>query len=350
MPASRVKINFEKMNNIAHTFEHQAEAVRIEIGNLKQKLGVLQAGDWRGGAADKFYQEMEATVLPCLQRVANALDASASLTTKIGALMKQAEVEAAALFNLRYKVGFLGIGSGAWVGSGVGSPKPGSTGGPAYKADLFSKLPPEVEKIAKQSPTLMTQLQKLQKDKWQIVVSDRPTGNLNEHPTDSQGNLTIPDTKNGADTFADAKIIRIYKDSNHKPENYVDEIAHEVGHAVDNPKFSRPDAAGMTQAKYVHDNVNRALTSEAEAAYNELTVRDEILKDKGPDIGMSGISRGYEIDDYEGTFKNLTHAQAIPKIREVYDQAQQETKEYTDHFNDNWKLYNNGKGKVNTWN
>src|SRR5258708_29889446 len=98
MPLSRIRIDLAKMKGIASTFDHQAEAVRIEIGSLKQKLGLLRAGDWTGSAADKFYREMEAAVLPALQHLAVALETSAQTTAQIAKIMHQTETEVAAIF------------------------------------------------------------------------------------------------------------------------------------------------------------------------------------------------------------------------------------------------------------
>ncbi len=99
MPPSRVRADYEKLAQIAKSFNQQSDTVSQTLNDLKQKMSVLQGKDWIGKGADKFYGEMSSSVLPMLKRLAAALEQSARTTQKISQVMKQAENEAAAILK-----------------------------------------------------------------------------------------------------------------------------------------------------------------------------------------------------------------------------------------------------------
>ncbi len=398
MSAQKIRSDYSRLSEIATTFSRESEQTQQALSNLRTKTETLAGGDWVGSAATKFYTEMNERVLPAFGRLSSALGQAADTTRHISALMKQAESESAQVFRLDGPDGSPTAGAvsaladklggdpsttasmkskpggngdkkggspgGTGAGSGSASPSAGKAGGKAagsagsttpFKAELFSKLPPDVEKIASKSDILMGQLKKLQADGWTVMVSPlpQPGPDLDQIKTDNKGNPILPDTTNAADTFSSHKVLRIYDDPNASPETFVDRIAHEVGHGIDNPKFSRPDAKGMTESKYIQTNLARALKSEGEAVFNELKVRDEIKNNGGPDIGMSDAHLSDNpniINDYLGDFndKKLNHAQIVDKIAQRYDTANSETPGYTQHFKDNWDFFKK-TGKVNDW-
>lgn len=99
MPAPRVRSDFDALQRISGQFKGQADSTRQMQKALKDKMQVLQGKDWVGKGADKFYGEMNGSLLPAVQRLATSFDSASRVTLKISQIMKQAEDDAAALFK-----------------------------------------------------------------------------------------------------------------------------------------------------------------------------------------------------------------------------------------------------------
>jgi len=129
MPAPRVRSDFDALQRISGQFKGQADTIRQMQKALKDKMQVLQGKDWVGKGADKFYGEMNGSLLPAVQRLATALDSAARVTTKISQVMKQAEDDAATLFKGGESEGShdhnkegAGYGEGGFgLGAGIGA-------------------------------------------------------------------------------------------------------------------------------------------------------------------------------------------------------------------------------------
>jgi WXG100 family type VII secretion target len=80
---------------VAQTFSRQLSATQRSVQAIQQKFGVLQGGDWIGQGANAFFQEMQSDVLPALQRLLRALEASERVTKQISGLLRDAEQDAA---------------------------------------------------------------------------------------------------------------------------------------------------------------------------------------------------------------------------------------------------------------
>jgi hypothetical protein len=83
----------------------------------------MQAGDWIGEGATKFYGEMNSSVLPTLNRLVNALEAANRTTAQIQQLMKTAEEEAARVLRAD------ATGAGTTPGGGGAAGGNGATAG-----------------------------------------------------------------------------------------------------------------------------------------------------------------------------------------------------------------------------
>jgi WXG100 family type VII secretion target len=108
----KVRADYELLAEIAQTFEHESRRTRQTLDRLHQDLDVLLEGDWVGKAATAFYQEMIASVLPSLKRLADALEQGGRAARQMSRIMKQAEDDSAALFRLSDRGG-PGDGKGA---------------------------------------------------------------------------------------------------------------------------------------------------------------------------------------------------------------------------------------------
>jgi type VI secretion system secreted protein VgrG len=124
----------------------------------------------------------------------------------------------------------------------------------------------DVDAIAALSPTLEANIAALQAAGWTIKYG--PAGK-------------------GSYTDRAAKVI--YVDSNDKgnPEQVVQTLAHESGHARYTPDPYVPPA-GLTRDQFVQRNADRSLKDEGEATLTNVRVRQEIQSNGGPDIGLAG--------------------------------------------------------------
>lgn len=95
MPARRVRIDHDSLQQVTQAFGRQLSATQRSVQNIQQRLNVLQGGDWIGQGANAFFQEMQSDVLPALNRLLRALEASERVTKQISGLLRDAEQEAA---------------------------------------------------------------------------------------------------------------------------------------------------------------------------------------------------------------------------------------------------------------
>ncbi len=97
----RVRTNHDELKQIATSFGQEAEATARSLALIRRQKDLLQGGDWTGQAARKFYDEMDGSVLPALTRLQRALTRAQQVTQKIGARLRQAEADAAAVLRDR---------------------------------------------------------------------------------------------------------------------------------------------------------------------------------------------------------------------------------------------------------
>ena len=100
MPASKVRADYDALQEIANTFDQHASNSRQSLQRLQQRMETLQNGDWIGKGATAFYQEMNSEVLPSLRRLAAALELANRLIRQASHIMQEAEDEASRLFNI----------------------------------------------------------------------------------------------------------------------------------------------------------------------------------------------------------------------------------------------------------
>jgi len=109
MPAPRVRADYDQLARIAAAFDrHSSETQRL-LKDINQKAHTLENGDWVGRGADAFYREMDSQVLPSLKRLASAFAEGRRTTVQISSVMKQAEDDAARLFQVTAAGGWTGV-------------------------------------------------------------------------------------------------------------------------------------------------------------------------------------------------------------------------------------------------
>lgn len=137
MPARRVRIDHDSLQQVAQTFGRQLSATQRSVQNIQQRLNVLQGGDWIGQGANAFFQEMQSEVLPALNRLLRALETSERVTKQISGLLRDAEQEAANTMRDRGNGGGRGGASGEDMFGDVRAAMAGM-GGSGGGEDMFS--------------------------------------------------------------------------------------------------------------------------------------------------------------------------------------------------------------------
>jgi WXG100 family type VII secretion target len=86
-----VQVNYEEMQNIIKNMKSEQAEVATLLRQTKSKVESLHNNQWVGEAADKFFSEMEGTVLPALNRLENALGTAADVAQKAVNTIQQAD-------------------------------------------------------------------------------------------------------------------------------------------------------------------------------------------------------------------------------------------------------------------
>jgi len=148
-------------------------------------------------------------------------------------------------------------------------PNEGPEATEAHRPATSTKLGSSVDVIAAKSRTLQDNLRRLDDQHWTIRYGDA-----------GKGSYTSRETKT------------IVIDSNEKghPALIVQTLAHESGHALYKP-HAPVSPAGLTRDQYISRNVSYKLKDEGEATLTNAEVRQEILDNGGPDIGIAGVQR-----------------------------------------------------------
>lgn len=105
MPAPRVRADYDTLTRMAQSFTQHAASTRQSLQQMRQRMDVLQGGDWVGQGATAFFREMTSDVLPAFNRLLTSLEQAGQNTKKMSDIMKQAEEDAARFFRLDGVVG-----------------------------------------------------------------------------------------------------------------------------------------------------------------------------------------------------------------------------------------------------
>ena len=92
-------IDYDEMNDIISLFKTREEKILHLLKTTQAKVQDLHNHKWVGKAADKFFIEMEQTVLPALARLAYALGLGAVAAKEIVDTIRQADEKTQSKFN-----------------------------------------------------------------------------------------------------------------------------------------------------------------------------------------------------------------------------------------------------------
>jgi WXG100 family type VII secretion target len=94
-----IQADYDALANLANQFSQEAVSIQQLTRTLSSTVEKLTSDGWKGKAADAFTQEMHQSVLPKLNRLSNALDASAYFLKQASTKISEGEQEAQALFQ-----------------------------------------------------------------------------------------------------------------------------------------------------------------------------------------------------------------------------------------------------------
>jgi len=89
VPPPRDRADYDALGSIALRFLLEGESTGKVANSLDRGLRTLRRGDRFGSGATAYYREMDATVMPSLKRLENALTEAGAVTPQIAQLVRQ---------------------------------------------------------------------------------------------------------------------------------------------------------------------------------------------------------------------------------------------------------------------
>jgi len=97
--ANTIQVNYDDMNNIIKGMKSE----QAEMGNLykqtKSKVESLHNNQWIGQGADKFFNEMEQSLLPAVQKLSEALGAASDAAQRVMSTIQSADEGTKSFFS-----------------------------------------------------------------------------------------------------------------------------------------------------------------------------------------------------------------------------------------------------------
>jgi WXG100 family type VII secretion target len=97
--AGTTKVNYDEMQAIIKLLHTEEEEIKMLMGQTKSKVEALHGNQWVGQGADKFFGEMEGTVLPRMGKLVYALGVAAGVAQQIINTIHQADEETKSFFG-----------------------------------------------------------------------------------------------------------------------------------------------------------------------------------------------------------------------------------------------------------
>jgi hypothetical protein len=169
------------------------------------------------------------------------------------------------------------------------APSPGD--GVVVKPAKVESPKKDSEDVIKKSSILENDLKQLEDDGWEIKYGEAGKGSYANKNT---------------------KVIVIDESKKGSSGEIAQALAHEKGHALYEVDPYVPPT-GLTKENYVKENVKRHLKDEGEATLSNLEIRDEILSNSGPDIGVAGT----KAEQYEHIYQEYKSVGDREKAREL---------------------------------
>ncbi|MGB8213740.1 MAG: WXG100 family type VII secretion target [Anaerolineales bacterium] len=93
------KLNYDDLQNIVNRFRSEAQEIDGMLKQTQGKVESLHNNQWIGQGADKFFNDMEQTVLPATSRLVIALGTAGDVVQKIETTIRSADESTKSYFN-----------------------------------------------------------------------------------------------------------------------------------------------------------------------------------------------------------------------------------------------------------
>jgi len=97
--AGTTKVNYDEMQAIIKSLQGEEEEIKMLLSQTKGKVETLHGNQWVGQGADKFFGEMEGTVLPKMGKLVYALNVAGHVAQQIVNTIHQADEETKGFFG-----------------------------------------------------------------------------------------------------------------------------------------------------------------------------------------------------------------------------------------------------------
>jgi len=92
------RVHYDEMSAIVKSFRTEQQEIDALLKQTKSKVESLHNNQWVGQGAEKWFSEMEGTVLPAVQRLVNALGYAADTAQKIHETIHKHDEETKSFF------------------------------------------------------------------------------------------------------------------------------------------------------------------------------------------------------------------------------------------------------------
>jgi WXG100 family type VII secretion target len=97
--AGTTQVNYDEMQTIIKSLQSEEEEIMQLMKQTQGKVESLHNNQWIGQGADKFFDEMEQTVLPAMNRLGHALGVGARVAQQILNTIHHADEETKSYFG-----------------------------------------------------------------------------------------------------------------------------------------------------------------------------------------------------------------------------------------------------------
>ncbi len=97
--ADVTKLNYAELQGIIKSLQSEEEEIKNLMSTTKSKVEALHNNQWIGEAANKYFEQMEGTVLPKTGKMVHALDVAGSVLNQIIQTIQQADEETKGFFG-----------------------------------------------------------------------------------------------------------------------------------------------------------------------------------------------------------------------------------------------------------
>jgi WXG100 family type VII secretion target len=96
--SDEIRADYNQLEQVSSRFQNQSQSIEQMCRTVQASMQKLESG-WVGEGSQAFFQEMQSTILPAVNRLQTALSNASQATRTIAQTVKQAEEEASAPFR-----------------------------------------------------------------------------------------------------------------------------------------------------------------------------------------------------------------------------------------------------------